>query len=996
MKRIRKSVSLLVTLIMALSLLPQMAMAATVQVPSYTNAYESYFYGWSRATDVTTNETNAYSCVTNEIAHGGDHSLALRYATNGPQGSWLIVRPRGLSLGEGTYTLSFWSAENDDDDIWCKLVQIPNTSDIASGSEHSTGGWAYTYYAATGKKEGIWKEYSLNFTVPAGQTVTNVGIATNGNTKGWYIDDVSLTKQGTTDNLIKNAGFEEKTAEYTNEYKDYFTGWSDWSGATADNNLKFMCVTDEKVHMGAHSIVIRHVGEQGNNQNICLAQSGLSLEAGTYTISFWAVGTKTDSDIQGVTLADPWRKYSMKNRQPVETDGIWSKYEIEVTMDGTETAMTFVTDGDTESWYIDDISLTKEGTTDNRIKNGGFEFTDSAAYTDKYEDYFNGWTRWDAIGPDKNLTFSCVTDAIAHDGNNSAVIKHSDPDNAWKAIVIAQEGLSLTGTYTVSFWAAGDYDVNKNCITVNGEAWEDYYLNDFTVSQSDGLWKKYTIDITIPDGKTNNAITFASNGNTKSWYIDDISLIKAGTSQNLIKNGGFESTGAPVYTNEYKDYFTGWSDWSGATADNKLKFMCVTDEIAHTGDRSILIRHVGEQGNNQNMCLAQSELGLEAGTYTISFWAVGTKTDSDIQGVTLADPWRKYSMKNLQPVETDGIWSKYEIEVTMDGTETAMTFMTDGDTQGWYIDDISLIKKGTTNNRIKNGGFEFTNNAAYTDKYEDYFAGWSRWDAITPDKNLTFSCVTDAIAHDGNNSAVIRHSDPDNAWKAIVIAQEGLSLTGTYTVSFWATGDYDVNTNCITVNGEAWEDYYLNDFTVSQTDGLWKKYTIDITIPDGKTNNAITFTSNGNTKSWYIDDISLIKAGTSQNLIKNGGFEYKGANGYYISEPKFMKINGSDKTQITALEAGQIEVSMEIANYTMGDNFAPIMIVALYEGGVLKKMESVQQNVYPRQAEGFLEDELSVTVDVPQMAQDSDYALKVMCWDGLETLLPLTGAKTIK
>ena len=87
---------------------------------------------------------------------------------------------------------------------------------------------------------------------------------------------------------------------------------------------------------------------------------------------------------------------------------------------------------------------------------------------------------------------------------------------------------------------------------------------------------------------------------------------------------------------------------------------------------------------------------------------------------------------------------------------------------------------------------------------------------------------------------------------------------------------------------------------------------------------------------------------------------------------------------------------MEIANYTMGDDFAPVMVVALYEGGILKKMEYVQQNVYQRQVEGFLEDELCVTVDVPQMAEGSDYLLKVMCWDGLATLLPLTVAKTIK
>ena len=675
--------------------------------------------------------------------------------------------------------------------------------------------------------------------------------------------------------LMPQMAMAAQTPEYTTAYEGYFKGWSRWDAATADGNMTFSCVTDEIAHSGNNSIVLRHTDDSQKMKNICLAQSDLTLEAGTYTISFWAVGTRNDIDMQGITLADPWRKYSMQDLQAVETDGIWSRYEIEVTMEGTETAITFVTDGDTEGWYIDDISLVKKDTTNNRIKNGSFDYDGGSEYTSDHEKYFINWTRWgDAPQLNGNVRFSCVTDKLSHSGNNSVVLKNVDTSGSVKIIY----DINLpTGIYTASFWCAGAVTANDSqCVTLNGDnLWVKYSMDGRAPAETDGIWSRYEFDIEVPEGKTGSSIAFFSDRNTEGWYLDDISLIKQGTTENLIKNGSFEEKAAE-YTSAYEDYFTGWDNWSGAQADNNLKFMCVTADKAHSGNHSILIRHVGAQGNNQNICLAQSGLTLEAGTYTISFWAVGTKTDSDIQGVTLADPWRKYSMKNRQAVETDGIWSRYEIEVTMEGTETAVTFVTDGDTEGWYIDDISLVKQGTTNNRIKNGGFEFTNNAVYTDKYEKYFAGWGRWDAITPDKVQTFSCVTDAIAHDGNNSVVIRHTDSANAWKAIVVVQEGLSLTGTYTFSFWAAGDYAANTNCITVNGEAWEDYYLNDFTVSQSEGLWKKYTIDITIPEGKTNNAITLASNGSTNGWYIDDISLIKQGTTENLVKNGSFESDG------------------------------------------------------------------------------------------------------------------------
>ena len=984
MKKVRKSVALFIAIITVLSLVPQAVLGA--------QADDAYLYAWTRYESAANISADQSSAVTTDKAYSGINSIQIR---NEQSASWKFIGiSQGVTVTAGSYEISFWYSGSGE-----PFIQVDGA--------------------------GIWKEYRLNTTdtsikfINSGtsgdfthytQTVTFTGSGTaqiRVGGVGWganfYADEISLTKSGTTQNLVKNGGFEltaqsavGTTPTYTDAYKDYFTGWSDWSGAKADNNLKFMCVTNEIAHTGDHSILIRHIGAQGNNQNICLAQSELGLEAGTYTISFWAVGTKTDSDIQGVTLADPWRKYSMKNRQPVKTDGIWSKYEVEVTVSGTETAMTFVTDGNTQGWYIDDISLVKKDTTDNRIKNGGFEFDNSAAYTNKYEDYLAGWTRWDAFTPDQSKAFSCVTDVMAHMGNNSVVIKHTDSGNAWKAIVIAQEKLSLIGTYTLSFWAAGDYDVNTNCITVNGEAWEDYYLNDFTVSQTDGQWKKYTKDITIPDGKTNNAITFASNGNTKSWYIDDVSLVKEGTSQSILKNGGFELTEqtavelTPTYTDAYADYFTGWSDWSGAKADNNLKFMCVTDEIAHTGDHSILIRHIGEQGNNQNICLAQSELGLEAGTYTISFWAVGTKTDSEIQGVTLADPWKKYSMKNLKPKATDGIWSKYEIEVTISGTETAMTFVTDGDTDGWYIDDISLIKKNTTDNRIKNGSFEEKQEPAieitpqYTSAYEEYFNGWTRWDALEPDGVLRFSCVTNDIAHMGSNSVLLRHADSANNYKAIAAAQEGLSLTGTYTLSFWAIGTVTSgDKQCFTLNGDEWVKYSMDNRVPVETDGVWSKYEIEVTVPDGAIDTAIAFAADGDTNGWYIDDVSLVKKNTAENVLKNGGFEEVDTNapkGDVVKEVVLKK----DGQRVQSLDGqGNYSVSLVLSNYAIDADFGVDQIVAIYdEDGVLyDTVKSTSQTIKKADCNGAF-----TTIDTSFALPEGKFTVEYFVFDGRDTL----------
>ena len=76
----------------------------------------------------------------------------------------------------------------------------------------------------------------------------------------------------------------------------------------------------------------------------------------------------------------------------------------------------------------------------------------------------------------------------------------------------------------------------------------------------------------------------------------------------------------------------------------------------------------------------------------------------------------------------------------------------------------------------------------------------------------------------------------------------------------------------------------------------------------------------------------------------------------------------------------------------MGDNFAPILIVALYNGGTLESMEFVQQGTSESALDGFLEDEISFTVEVPEMTAATAYQLKVMCWDNWSTLTPLVDA----
>jgi len=1155
MKKLRKAVALLVGTVMALSSMPQMALAEKTD--------DAYMYGWSDWSAVEKDGDLVFLCVTDEKAHSGNNSFVLRHVDNSKPSN-ICLAQNVPSLEAGNYTISFWS------------IGVKNNGLQAVTLADPWVRYPLEQFTVT-ETDGEWSKYELTVTASGGETA--ITFPTDGQTEGWYIDDISLVKTGTTNNIITNGSFEVKTPTYTSEFEPYFQGWTRWdNGAAPNGETRYACVTDEIAYSGDKSLVIKHKTTEGG---MMVVQEGLNL-TGAYTLSYWAIGQNSTKQLVIMQGQDGlWQGYSVQDvATATETDGDWTKYTVNMTVpeENTQNAIVFCSDGDTDGWFIDDISIVPQGTTTNVIKNGSFDFDGTPTYTSELEPYFMGWGNWSAAVLDNVNTFYCVTNEFAHSGNNSVVIRHADSSQGWKAVTIAQEGLSYgAGTYTLSFWAAGNYANNLCGMTSNGDWWDDFYLTDFTVAETDGDWTKYTIDFTVPEGKTQNAITLMSNGDTQGLYLDDISLVKDGTTENLLKNGSFDDDGMPdykaEYTTAYEDYFQGWEKEYGVTENGSTIFSCVTNGFAHSGSNSVVLRHIDESQNDRDLMIKQAGLSLGEGTYTLSFWAAGTVADLDndtyryqhivwLEGLdpsyryvtdmttgTTDGDWSYYTLDftvpagstvsavklstrghgtqylyiddfnlvksgttenilkngsfdddgvpdyttalekyfynwereyniaengstiftcvtdekshsgnnsfvlrsldtgdkdlmlkqtglglgegsyslsfwatgtvadwdndsyryqqivwiegldpsynyvtNMTTSETDGEWRKYVLNFTVPSgtTVNSVKLSTRGHgTVGMYVDDFCLVKQGTTNNILKNGSFDDDGVPEYKTGLGDYFAGWNDWSAIEKDGNLVFMCVTDEKAHSGNKSFVLRHVDnskPSN----ICIAQNVPSLeAGEYTISFWSTGAKKNGLQAVTL-ADPWKRYPLESFTVTEIDGEWSKYELTVTADGGET--AISFPTDGQTEGWFIDDISLVKSGTTENLVKNGGFEYKGLEGYYASTPKVMKIDGDSKREITALESGLLEISVEVTNYTMGDDFAPIMIAALYNGGQFVKMEYVQQGTYERQAEGFVEDELCFTVEVPQMTAGTDYSLKVMCWKDLSTFIPLVNA----
>lgn len=120
------------------------------------------------------------------------------------------------------------------------------------------------------------------------------------------------------------------------------------------------------------------------------------------------------------------------------------------------------------------------------------------------------------------------------------------------------------------------------------------------------------------------------------------------------------------------------------------------------------------------------------------------------------------------------------------------------------------------------------------------------------------------------------------------------------------------------------------------------------------------------------------------NVVRNGDFELT----YSVLEPEYYLVSGEDETPITSLQAGKVNVSARIKNYTM-NNFAPCVIFALYDGTTLKD-STVAKNKSMNATSAFIPaDEFTAQFDIPAL-DSGDYKIKIFYWDGMDTINPIS------
>lgn len=872
-------------------------------------------------------------------------------------------------------------------------------------------------------------------------------------------------------------------------------GWTvNLHGAdTVDKSQEYIGIT-ENGHSGKGLVF-----NEGSADGFMDARAAITtnlVQGNQYTLSYWFKGTG-GGDVQVLT-DNTW---TVRYQAPAEDkDGEWHFQTHTFTANTDLTEIILIAENPLNC-VIDDFSM-KDANGNELVKNSNFEriiYRNRVGHEDNYE--INSWFIENMQG-DMDITghYAHVTDKYEHsNGGHSLHIKYTEPQTPgryFRLINDASTSFEAGQEYCLELYIK-DGILNPNGIRI-GTIWGEGWLGgiDYQIQQMDK-------GETDENGWTRYSKTFTAGSESKSWQvqflmettndviIDDVAIYKTNDAAktNLVPDGGFENVYPTNFIADGGYKTTGHTLYEYNNVPDEFKKVIYYAEpstrVVHGDTYSMHIRYPHNTVPNRFIQLKQYlPVVCTAGNYTVTFYTYGEYNKYQLHaGIAWGEGFKRADDGIMShEVQEDG-WIKHTMTVTVDGEgDDYMNILVDGKND-IYIDDVSIVKEGTNENLVPDGGFElvekisysatrvaavsagsgavnlfwtnpyvnadsievyadgnlvpgsynlsaeYRNNVAITGlenyvetpveivvtsngkKYitkidvtaddfgSDYTIGDWRVKRFAPIQS-SFN-VDDEVYTEGNSS--MRIDVNYGSWQPdyfphIVQTIKGLDPTASYVLTFKAKAENIGNFKLI--DGNPWIDtIFIRDYgaTTGESTHDWKEYTCVIGAKSGITTETYDtdfyFCIESGEGSLWLDDMKLYKGvilpnGTqnidpSVNYIKNGGFEYEK---YAIQKPVFFKNGGV----INALESGTIETRVRIKNYTMNSSFKPALIVALYNGTKLADVSFIEQSIAQSILDGIPSDELGVTINVPEMTTETDYNLKIMYWDGVNTMKALS------
>lgn len=637
--------------------------------------------------------------------------------------------------------------------------------------------------------------------------------------------------------------------------------------------------------------------------------------------------------------------------------------------------------------------------------------------------------------PDTGIYVTTISGVTPKSGKNFLYSRYPAIESQYGlsggSMIAKSEPMKLENgkTYRVSYWynAANNAD-GMNLVYIADSIDRNTLVSDVknfdykeTIIPNDGVWKYRDFTFTYDEAKSKSPSMYFNmqytswSGGSSTYYIDDCRVVAVDdpTETNLLQNGDFEKASQQ----------SAWGAFSttGVMSLDKIK----VENGGLVGDKQLHISYPAEYRQKDTVGIYSNPIKLEKGKkYILS---LNEKVDGEL-GVFYA----KFANANdiYSTVQVCGDWEygvcsipskKVKNEYGFDFINAEFTANDNYDSvrlvfylpraaygnlseenaayiyeNKWYMDSVRLCEEGSEVNLIEDGSFE--NNP-----------GNERWnyEYINASEACKMEIGKFDIKADGENSIKVTY--PENGSGTLRLWSEpieGLEDGASYILTFYSSIDVDKNADGLIrgilnendavgynkdgLLGRALSRWFWQDISKTECENGMYRYQWTFTYNKvGVENPRVLFefrkpfagADGGYCTDAYFDGISLLKDGTTKNLLKDGDFE---GGRLSIGTPE---ISGENVSAGYVFKKGKTTISAEVSNTT--DKSANVAIIAAYY--LNNKLIGISEKDYVIGADN--EQKVSVDIDINDISAIGTSEIRCFVWDGIDTMKPLAAGK---
>ena len=287
---------------------------------------------------------------------------------------------------------------------------------------------------------------------------------------------------------------------------------------------------------------------------------------------------------------------------------------------------------------------------------------------------------------------------------------------------------TLSNLFTLSFRFSCRPNVAlQSCL---GEVlWNNVIIK--TIIPTDNIFHTFTIKVAAVVGK--NSLQFVGAGTSDSYglLIDDVSLVRDGTTVNIVVNGDFSSP------NVYGSWgiFTDIQGWKGIGIEigfHTAYGIGTSQECELDGNQNYEITQYFIFDNQynllQDLASCSDPFPSRDLTYTLSFdWAVRTVGSSNLDSSQANVLWNNFVLDSLKYTGSNAGVNHASYLVQLQSGDNLLQFDGTGldDSFGVTIDNVKLVSADNSTNLVVNGDFSNPNVGSGFQYYAGGIYGWS-------------------------------------------------------------------------------------------------------------------------------------------------------------------------------------------------------------------------------------------------------------------------------